>query len=47
MDPEGRLCELDRSNAHRVLVYSKYPGDVDWDEMSWSQASLFKRAQEG
>jgi hypothetical protein len=46
MDPEGRLCELSPSSHYRELVYSTVDAR-QWDEMSWTQASLYEAAQKG
>jgi len=50
MDPEGRICELETKSHNRELVYntvkpSKYTAS-HWDEMSWSQATLYQAAQQ-
>lgn len=45
MDPEGRLCELNPCSHYRELVYNTV--DNTWDEMSWTQASLYEAAQNG
>lgn len=52
MDPEGRICELDRNSHERELVYICHPtykgvNDTAWDEMNWSQARLWNQAQSG
>lgn len=48
MDPEGRLCELNPNSHYRELVYSTVDADArKWDEMSWTQASLYEAAQKG
>jgi hypothetical protein len=46
MDPEGRLCELDPNSHYRELVYNTVDAKK-WDEMSWTQASLYEAAQKG
>jgi hypothetical protein len=52
MDPEGRICELDRKSRNSELVFSKhpdYPGveGTDWDEINWSQRVLWEATQKG
>jgi hypothetical protein len=46
MDPEGRICELDTNSHYRELVYSTFDRRT-WNEMDWTQASLYEAAQEG
>ncbi|KIW00059.1 uncharacterized protein PV09_08403 [Verruconis gallopava] len=46
MDPERRLCELDRGSNDRELVFSTHPAYGEgWNEMTWSQALLWETAQ--
>ena len=49
MDPEGRLCELDRQSQKLELVYSTHRAyrKGGWRQMQWSQAMLWKAAQDG
>lgn len=47
MDPEGRICELDTNSHYRELVYATMDAKRHWDEMSWTQASLYEAAQKG
>jgi hypothetical protein len=52
MDPEDRICELDRNSHESELVYSRHPSHsgihgMAWDQMSWSQARLWEQSQKG
>lgn len=59
MDPQGRVCELDINDPHRVLVYvtpevraMRLQQDMahnkeGLDEMLWSQPLLYEISQKG
>ena len=49
MDPDGRLCELDRMSHGLVLVYSIHPNYHQnmWNQLFWTQKQLWYAAQDG